>query len=134
MTNSRAELLGKMVQRRFALGSFFLLIENQKDIFLQAQKVRAMINDEMVKITKEADIVINPANTIAPFIKDGKEDTPFVNNLTISNFTGHPNIVIPFGKHEDMPFGLSILSSLYKDKELLSYSLYMEKLLGGNHE
>lgn len=134
MTNSRSSYLGKMVQRRFALGSFFLLIENQKDIFLQAQKVRAMINKEMKKISDSADVVINPANTIAPLVQEGKEDTPFVNNLTTLNFTGQPNIVIPFSKHNNMPFGLSIFSSLYEDKKLLSHALYFEKILGGQNE
>jgi len=134
MTNSRSQGLGKMVQRRFALGSFFLLVENQIDIFIKAQKVRALINQEITNILNSADIVINPANTIAPLISEGKEDTPFVNNLTAYNFVGNPNIVVPFGKHNEMPFGLSIASPLYKDKELLSYSLYMEKLLGGNNE
>ena len=134
MTNARSAYLGKTVQRRLALGSFFLLIENQKDIFLKAQKIRALINKELQEIASCADVVINPANTIAPLIKEGKENTPFVNNLIVSNFSGQPNIVMPFGKHNNMPFGLSIFTNLYSDKKLLSHSLYFEKLLGGKNE
>ena len=134
MTNARSKYLGKMVQRRFALGSFFLLIENQKDIFLQAQKIRALINKEMTSIALSGDVVINPATTIAPLIKDQKENTPFTNHLAALNFTGQPNIVIPFGKYNNMPFGLSIFSKLYNDKALLSYSLYFESILGDSNE
>ncbi|SYV92456.1 amidase, partial [Mycoplasmopsis synoviae] len=45
MTNTRSKHLGKMVQERLVLGSYFLFDDNQKDLFLKAQKARRVIKN-----------------------------------------------------------------------------------------
>ena len=45
MFNTRSKYFGDMVQRRFALGAFYTLQENQNQIFIKAQKVRRLIVD-----------------------------------------------------------------------------------------
>lgn len=74
MTLARSKGFGPMVQRRFALGSFYLQVENQKDIFIKAQKVRRVIADAFAKIYEENDLLVFPSTAIAPKISEGKKD------------------------------------------------------------
>lgn len=134
MTKTRSSHFGKMVQRRMALGAYFLSTENQQDVFVRAQKVRRLIVEAFNKIYDEHGFLLFPSTKIAPKISEGKEDSWYTDYLIHSNFEGSPSITLPFGKEENMPFGLSIDSKLYSDKDLLSVALYIEKLLGGDNE
>ena len=127
-----------MVQRRLALGSFYLEKENQQEIFLRAQKIRRLIVDWFTKIHQENDIFIYPASaTIAP-LKDAEIE--FSNDymgsiLTGANLVGNPSITIKLDEFQSMPFNLAIDGLIYQDQNLLSYALWMEKLIQGvNHD
>ena len=130
---TRTKGFGDMVKRRFTLGSFFLLPENQEQIFRQAQKVRRVIKNFFDKVLSDS-ILIYPTAPIAPLWKDGKEDNWYSSFLSYSNLVGNPAISIPWMKESGMPVNMSIDGFLYKDSELLSQSLYIEKLLGGKDE
>jgi len=134
MINTRSKGFGPMVQRRFTLGSYFLLKENQSEIFLKAQKVRRLIKNEFEKIFATSDILIYPSATIAPLISEGKKDDWYSSFLSYANLIGNPSISIPFTKVDGMPIGLSIDSKMYNDKQLLSNALYIEKKIGGKNE
>lgn len=132
---TRKSGFGKMVQRRLTLGSFFLKNENQKELFLKAAKIRRIYKEYMSEILNEYDVVIYPAsNGIAPKF-DSKEKSNFTHwVLTGANLVGNPSISIPLGKHNKMPFNITIDSSLYNDEKLLSYSLYIEELINKRGE
>ena len=49
--NTRSAGFGFMVQRRLALGSFYLEKENQQEMFLRSQKIRRLINNWSVSYT-----------------------------------------------------------------------------------
>ena len=136
--NTRSNGFGFMVQRRLALGSFYLEKENQQEIFLRAQKIRRLIVDWFTKIHQENDIFIYPASaTIAP-LKDAEIE--FSNDymgsiLTGANLVGNPSITIKLDEFQSMPFNLAIDGLIYQDQNLLSYALWMEKLIQGvNHD
>ena len=136
ITNTRTEGFGKMVQRRFTLGAFFLSAKNQEDIFIRAQKVRRLIKNAFNKIYNEHDLLIFPSTEIAPLAKEEKSRDWFASYLVVANLIGNPSISIPFSKIDKMPFGISLDTKLYSDKKLLSYALYIEKLIlkGGDYE
>ena len=134
MSNTRTAGFGKMVQRRLTLGAYFLAIENQKDIYERALKVRRLIVEAFNRIYDSFDALIYPSTRIAPLISEGKKDDWFDNLLTHSNLEGSPSITIPFGTDQSMPYGLTLDSKIYDDKKLLSYALYIENILGGKHE
>ncbi|UUD37007.1 aspartyl/glutamyl-tRNA amidotransferase subunit A [Mycoplasmopsis californica] len=127
---TRKSGFGKMVQRRLTLGSLFLKEENQKDLFLRAAKVRRIYKDYMNKYLENYDLVIYPAsNGIAPKF-DSEKLVTFVDwILTGANLIGNPSLTIPFGKHNNLPFSLAIDSKLYNDEKLLSYALFIEKVI-----
>ncbi|XP_023226604.1 uncharacterized protein LOC111627265 [Centruroides sculpturatus] len=72
MLKTRSQHLGKMVQRRFTLGAYYLLRENQAEIFLRAQKVRRLIHNRYNQIFDQYDVLVFPTTTVAPTWKQGK--------------------------------------------------------------
>lgn len=106
------------------MGSLFLNLTNQEEIFLRAQKVRRLITNYMLKILRDCDLLINPAQvSIAP--KLGSEGPKnFVDNiLTVSNLYGSPSIVLRLDEHDNLPFSVLLETPTYEDKRLLSFAL-----------
>ncbi|MCP4336322.1 MAG: Asp-tRNA(Asn)/Glu-tRNA(Gln) amidotransferase subunit GatA [Mycoplasma sp.] len=135
MTNTRSAKFGPMVQRRFTLGSFFLESENQTEYFLRAQKVRRLIKEEYLKLQRSGELIIFPSTgEIANKIGEKRLDNLMSSILTTSNLVGNPSITLPWGKEKNMPFGIQLETELYKDKELLSYALWIEDFLGDKNE
>ncbi|ADE19707.1 amidase family protein [Mycoplasma crocodyli] len=135
MTNTRSKNLGKMVQRRLSLGSYYLYSENQKDVFLKAQKVRRVIKNYYTNLHDKFDLIIYPASAdIAPLIDEKYNNSYMDYILTGANLVGNPSLSIPLGSYKNMPYNLTIDSKIYNDEKLLSYSLHIEELLGGKHE
>lgn len=131
MTKTRSEKFGQVLQRRLTLGAYFLAIENQKELFEKAQKVRRLVVEAFNKIYQEADFILNIATPIAPKINEGKEDTIINDYLIHSNFEGSPSIVLPFALHQKMPFGICLDTKLDNDQKLLSVALYLETIIKG---
>lgn len=134
MTNTRSHKFGYLLQRRLTLGAYFLAIENQDKLFIKAQKVRRLIVEEFNRIYQKYDFILSIATPIAPYINKGKDDDIINSYLIHSNFEGSPSIVLPFGKHENMPFGISLDAHQDQDQALLSAALYLETIIGGAHE
>ncbi|VEU61103.1 aspartyl/glutamyl-tRNA(Asn/Gln) amidotransferase subunit A [Mycoplasmopsis bovigenitalium] len=138
MTNTRSQGFGTMVQRRLTLGSFFLFSENQKELFIKAQKVRRVIKQYWDELNSKYDLVIYPASAnIAPFIDSTKNNSYGYMDyiLTASNLAGNPSITMPWIKiKENLGVNIALQSSIYQDQKLLSHALWLEEFLGGNHE
>lgn len=134
MTNTRSQGFGKMVQRRLTLGSFFLYEENQKDLFIKAQKVRRVIKEYWDKLHDQYDLVIFPASAdIAPFVDNSKNKSyDFMEYiLTTSNLSGLTSITLPWIKNSNnLGVNIALESSIYTDEKLLSHALWFEEFLG----
>ncbi|WKX02525.1 amidase family protein [Candidatus Mycoplasma mahonii] len=130
---TRTNGFGRMVQKRFALGSYFLLPENKDLLLGKAQKIRRLIKNYFDDIFQDS-ILVYPTAGIAPLWTESIKENWYKYFLTYSNFIGNPSISIPWIKDESMPVNLSIDGKIYDDKKLLSYSLYIEKLLGDYNE
>lgn len=58
-----------MIKRRFIIGSFSLLAENQDELFRNAQRARRLIVNELNKFFEVADHLVLPASpSVAPLI------------------------------------------------------------------
>ena len=125
-----------MVQRRLALGSFFLQKENQEKFFLRAQKVRRLIYNWFNQIYDKYDFLIFPSSqSIAPLKENDQSPKNFMNYiLTSSNLVGNPSINLKLGEHQGLPFNISIDSKIYQDEKLFSCALYIEQLLGDKND
>ena len=142
MIKTRSKGFGKIATVRMIMGSLFLSGINQTIYLEKAQKIRRVVSDLYSKILSECDVLIFPTSgNIAPKIKDSNYNISSVIStkqfasdiLLAANLLGSPSISVPLGKDRKMPFGLSIDAEIYKDEELLSFSLYIEKLIGFNN-
>ena len=134
MTRTRTEKLGEMVKRRLTIGSYVLSADNFEDIFIKAQSTRTVITNMFKEALDSVDVLAYPSTPIAPK-NDSRPMKKWTNNYLINaNLAGTPSLNIPLSKHDNMPFGISLDSSLYSDKKLLEHSSYIVELIGGSNE
>lgn len=134
--NARTKGFSPLIKRRFVLGSYALMKENQHDLFLRAQKARRLIVDRTNEIFKDYDAIILPAApSVAPLVEGSKEkvkrDYEISDNyLAIGNFGGFPSITIPLGFEDKLPFGINITSKPFDEVNMFSFALNIEKYTG----
>ena len=138
MTNARTLGFSNLIKRRFVIGSYALMSENQNELFLRAQKARHLIVDEFNKVLEDADFIISPAAPSCAPTFDSTSDKLSSNYLVAdnymayANFGGQPSITIPLGfkEEEKLPYGLNITSKIFNERKLLEVSNELEKLTG----
>lgn len=75
--------------------------------YLQANRVRTLLMQEMARVMAQVDVVITP--------------TYGGGTLLLTNLTGHPAVVLPNGFKEDgTPVSITFIGNLYKESDLLS--------------
>ncbi|MCH4202510.1 MAG: amidase family protein, partial [Bacilli bacterium] len=136
MTNARTKGFSELIKRRFVIGSFALMKENQAVLFLRAQKARKLIVDAVNSILVDNDSIILPAApSIAPLFHEDADklsDTYLVadNHLALGNFAGLPSITIPLSIEKGMPLGINIMGRPFEEGTVLSIALEAERLTG----
>ncbi|NLY44371.1 MAG: hypothetical protein GX053_00015, partial [Tissierella sp.] len=105
---SRAEGFGKEAKQAILFGNYALSSGQYEKYYKKAQRVRAMIKEELTTVTKEYGLLI------LPFTSGDKEE-PY--NL-IGNITGLPSLT--------MPGGLQIIGENFKEEELLKLAYVFE--------
>ena len=125
-----------MIRRRFIIGSYALLSENQHDVYLRAQKCRRLIVNAVNEILKDNDVIYLPAApNVAPKFKEEKnmlsnEYLIADNHLVIGNFAGLPSLTVPLGYINGMPFGGNITGRAYDEQTVFNCSLAVENITG----
>lgn len=133
---ARTNGFSERIKKRFVIGAFSLLSENQEDMFLRAQKCRRLIVNEVNNILKENDVIYLPASpTTAPrFDREMPSlfDSYFIaeNHLAIANFAGLPSLTLPLGKINNMPFGGNITGRAFDEQTVLNISLAIQDITG----
>ena len=83
--------------------------------YLQANRFRGELIEEMYKILKNLDILITPTF-------GGRQ-------LLITNLTGHPVVCIPNGfDSKNNPTSISFLGNLYEEDKILEFAYFFQKL------
>ena len=136
MSDARTRGFGELIKRRFVIGSFALMKENQHDLFLRAQKNRRRIVEAINNILKENDFIYLPAApSIAPKFNEASDrlsDEYLIadNHLCLGNFAGLPSITLPIGFKDGMPFGANLMGRAFEEKELFQVSYELEQITG----
>lgn len=134
MINSRTVGFSELIKRRFVIGSYCLMSENQNELFLRAQKTRRLIVDRLNEIMKDNDILLLPASaSIAPKIKESSDKLSLNylivdNHMALENFSGYPSITIPLSFKDDLPFGINLSSKILEESKLLGICKEIEDL------
>jgi Asp-tRNA(Asn)/Glu-tRNA(Gln) amidotransferase A subunit family amidase len=93
----------------FRAGRFIPAVE-----YLQAQRVRTLLVQQMQKKMKDIDVYISPSFGSS--------------NLVVTNLTGHPCVVVPNGFQKNgMPTTITFIGKLFGEAELLAFAkLYQD--------
>ena len=136
MMAARTKGFSELIKRRFIIGSYALMRENQGALFLRAQKGRGMIVAELKRILGQYDLILVPAApSIAPrFIdKTDKLSEEYLiadNHLVLGNFAGLPSMTVPLGLKEGMPFGVNVMGKAFDERAVLKLALAVEEVTG----
>ena len=136
MSDARTKGFGELIKRRFVIGSFALMKENQHDLFLRAQKNRRRIVEAINNILKDSDFIYLPAApSIAPKFNEASDrlsDEYLIadNHLCLGNFAGLPSITLPIGFKDGMPFGANLMGRAFEETELFQVSYELEQITG----
>ena len=134
MCDCRTKGFSDLIKRRFVIGSFALLAENQPEMFNRAQKARRLIVNAMNEFFDSIDFFISPAAfSIPKKIKDlstaWSTHPDFLDNiLTIGNFGGYPSITLPLCFDEGMPIGVNVTGRCFEDGYVLSCAQDIEDI------
>ena len=136
MKACRTKGFSDLIKRRFVIGSFSLLSQNQFEMFSRAQKARRLIVDNMNKFFDGLDYLILPASYSKP--KKIKElstawstKPDFLDNiLGLGNFGGFPSITLPLMFEDGLPFGINITGRTFEDGYVLGMAKEIEEITG----
>jgi aspartyl-tRNA(Asn)/glutamyl-tRNA(Gln) amidotransferase subunit A len=134
MMTARTQGFSELIKRRFVIGSFVLMKENQDVLFLRAQKVRSMIVDALNQVYANYDFIYLPAApTIAPKFTDSSDrlSSSYLiadSHLALGNFAGLPSITIPLGFKDGMPFGVNLMGQVNKDLDVMYCANQIENI------
>jgi len=136
VTEARTKGFSELIKRRFVIGSFALMKENQNELFVRAQKNRRRIVEAVNNILKENDFIYLPAApSIAPKVGEASDrlsDEYLIadNHLVLGNFAGLPSITLPIGFEDGMPFGANLMGRAFEEKQLFQVSFDLEQITG----
>lgn len=80
--------------------------------YIQANRLRSMLMEDMQKLMNTVDVYLAPS-------WNGK-------NLNITNYTGHPCVVVPNGFRNNKPTSISFIGKLYREDEVLAVAKYYQ--------
>ena len=136
MIKARTKGFSELIKRRFVIGSFALMKENQDALFLRAQRNRHKIVDTVNAILKDYDFIYLPsAPSIAPDYDasaDRLSDEYLIadNHQILANLAGLPAISIPLGLEDGYPLGAHLMGRAYEEASLLEAALALEDITG----
>ncbi len=136
MIKARTKGFCELIRRRFIIGSFALMRENQNDLFLRAQKARRLIVNRTNEILSDYDFIYVPAApSIAPKFSDSSDrlSNNYLiadNILVLGNFAGLPSLTLPIGKKNNMPFGANVMGRAFEEAKVFNVAKIIENIVG----
>ena len=136
MKDARTKGFSELIKRRFIIGSFALMKENQEELFIRAQRNRRLIVETLQKIYEKYDFIYLPAApSVAPRINevsDRLSDEYLIadNHLVLGNFAGLPSLTLPIGFKNNLPFGANVMGRAFDEKGVLKLAYEIERLTG----
>lgn len=124
ITHSRNEGFGLEVKRRILTGTHLLSTGYFDAYYLQALKIRRLIQKELLDALKTADVILGPTTASCAFQRNTQKD-PVQNYLAdvftvAANLAGLPALSIPAGFHQGLPIGLQLIGGFFSEDRLLN--------------
>ena len=131
---ARMKGFGREVKKRILMGVYALSEGFRDEFYIAATKIRRVIRDEVLRLTKNC-IISSQASPILPPRLGERLDDPLklyaMDVYTvIANLAGVPALVQPIGFHEGLPIGIQWLAGPLEEGKLISLGLFVEELTG----
>lgn len=129
---SRSEGFGAEVKRRILTGTHVLSSGYFDAYYLQAQKIRRLIQDELINTFKSVDIILGPTTPTTAF-KLGEQITDPIQNYlgdvftVAANLAGLPAVSLPAGFAQGLPIGLQLMGKHFSESHLLNIAHHYQQ-------
>jgi len=122
---SRGEGFGSEVKRRIMIGTYALSAGYYDAYYLQAQKVRRLVQQDFVKAFEQCDVIAGPTSPSVAFGFGEKNTDPVAMYLSdiytiATNLAGLPAMSIPAGFSKNLPVGLQLVGNYWQEAQLLN--------------
>ena len=134
VTQSRTEGFGMEVKRRILTGTQVLSAGYFDDYYVQAQKIRRMIQQELQSALSTVDVIISPTTPTCAFKLNEPTPNPTERYLAdiftvAANLAGLPAVSIPAGFNRDgLPIGMQLMGAHFSEARLLSLAHYYQQV------
>lgn len=123
--SSRSEGFGIEVKRRILTGTHVLSAGYFDAYYLQAQKIRRLIQEELTTKLSSVDVILGPTTPTCAFKLGEKIADPIQNYLAdvftvAANLAGLPALSIPTGFDNALPIGLQLMGKHFSEARLLN--------------
>ncbi|CDZ79054.1 Glutamyl-tRNA(Gln) amidotransferase subunit A [Legionella massiliensis] len=130
--NTRTEGFGIEVKRRILTGTHVLSSGYFDAYFLQALKIRRMIQNELQSCLQQVDLILGPTTPTVAFKLGEKIADPVQNYLAdvftvAANLAGIPALSIPAGFSEGLPIGMQLISNHFNETLLLNCAHFFQQ-------
>ena len=136
MNKTRAKGFGKEVKRRIMIGTYALSSGYYDAYYAQAQKVRALIAQDLKNAFKEVDVLISPTSPTTAWGLGERVNDPlsmYLADLATlpPSLAGIPAISLPIGLADEdkMPVGLQIIAPFMHDDRMYKVAATLEAKL-----
>lgn len=132
ITASRSEGFGPEVQRRILTGTHVLSAGYFDAYYLQAQKIRRLIQEELTTALRSVDVILGPTTPTCAFLLGQHRTDPIQSYLAdvftvAANLAGLPALSIPAGFDKGLPIGLQLMSKPFSDHRLLKIAHHYQQ-------
>lgn len=125
---SRTEGFGNEVKRRILLGTFVLSVDAYDQFYMQAQKVRRLVKEQVEEIFEKNDFILMPATPSYPWKIGAYEKDPVKMYLSdvftvLANLVGIPAIYINTGfTNNGNPIGIQLMTKKGCEDQLFRWA------------
>lgn len=129
---SRGQGFGPEAKRRIMLGTYALSAGYYDAYYLQAQKVRTVIKEEMEYVLKEVDCLLTPTQPHTAFKIGAKASDPlqmYLEDIFVAgaSLAGLPAISIPAGLSQGLPVGIQLIAGQFGEQTLFDIGVCWQR-------
>jgi aspartyl/glutamyl-tRNA(Asn/Gln) amidotransferase, A subunit len=126
-TKSRGKGFGREAKRRIMLGTYALSAGYRDAYYLQAQKVRTKIKEELDAALQEVDVILTPTQPTAAYKFGAYTADPlqmYLEDIFVipASLAGLPAMSIPCGFDNGMPLGMQLIGPRFGEGKIFRFA------------
>ena len=131
---ARARGFGWEVKKRIVLGAYVLSEGYRDEYYVAAAKLRRMVRDEVLRLTRKCVIASPAAPILPPRLGERITDPLLLYAMdvytVIANLAGVPALAMPAGFSAGLPVGVQFMAGKLEEWKLVRLGLFVEEITG----